>query len=856
MATTAVGFRRGDTNDNNSFAGVTGEIVADLGNGGNIDDGKATIILHRGDGIAGGIRMAREDFANLTDQAIYNLVTYEPSAEGSAVTGLLYNDLRNIKTQTQSAYRSNTETILKTDYSIASKDGHDLSTYLITGTSEQITNQAPGGGPYVATTTLNNLTSDGDDVIRVLAFKYWLANINTSYLATGTYTYQGQPYTLTGNTLAYSNMSNVNTADLATSGSGHSGLDLAYANLTNVGYQTIVDYIDAGYELDQNPVKLQNYEWVDNKKTYIDPYGNNENAAYPNAQAMIDYCSFIGQNYANTRLDNIVDWRIASAKDNVYKINVDIEDGGSGYSDTGSASLITTNIAHPDGGYVQIKVRKVDDNGVILEASLEYDRLYANSPLSPSIYTDPVNGAMFTIYSPYEEDEDHQITGYIPTYAGKLMLTDLSNSDIKNSSNTTVGSIKYTWTEEGGALTYIDSVIGQLSDSTTQTAGSFSVERETTGVEAKISSSDLTSSATATQTVGTSLSDLAVTVATFESQFVNTPASGIYTFTFDGSDWYYDSNVVTIANYGISFTGTPVANDEISVDYANSKMSSVVVTKNNAYLNKNEPDETFDSDHELMNRGEIVDYVGVEIQQAIQTAISTAVVFKGVVADETLLPTTGQTNGDLYWITAFSANPPAGMIAGRSGSAIWNENLTPADWSYEQDNQNAPDDITLEYHTTATAQVLSVKRAGAHNGKPNALVIESDGLYVKTPVEVPELPVLTQQITIAQTTGSSLTNVSVTQATFESLISTAGSYIFLYDDTTDPSNPGWYLSGTLVDMTNYGITYTGTPVNGDAITVTLNNASGVYHLYAQNVNGTMQYSWVNDALLAVTTQNS
>lgn len=856
MATTAVGFRRGDTNDNNSFAGVTGEIVADLGNGGNIDDGKATIILHRGDGIAGGIRMAREDLANLTDQSIYNLVTYEPASEGSAITGLLYNDLRNLKTQTQSAYRSATENILKTDYSIASKDGHDLSTYLITGTSEQITNQAPGGGPYVATTTLGNLTSEGDDVIRVLAFKYWLANVNTSYLATGTYTYQGLPYTLTGNTLAYSNMSNVNTADLASSGSGHSGLDLAYANLTNVGYQTIVDYIDAGYELDPNPVKLQNYEWVDNKKDYIDPYGNNETTAYPSAKAVMDYCDFIAQNYATTRLDNIVDWNMASATQDVYKIDVDVEIGGSGYSDTGSASLILTNIPHPDGGFVQIKIRKVDDNGKILEASLEYDRLYASSPLSPHIYSETVNGARFAVYSPYEEDADHQITGYIPTYAGKLMKTDLSNSEISNNTSTTVGSIKYTWTESGNTITSVDSVIGQLSDSTTNTAGSFSVEKETTGVEAKLSSTDLTSSAIVSQTAGTSLSNLAVVVATFESQFTNPPASGLYAFTFDGSDWHYDGNVVTISDYGITFTGTPTASDEITVSYASSKISSIAVTKNNAYLNKDEADETYDSDHELMNRGEIVDYVGVEIQQAIQTAISTAVVFKGVVADETLLPTTGQTNGDLYWITAFSSNPPAGMIPGRSGSAIWNENLTPADWSYEQDNQNAPDNITLEYHTTATAQVLSVKRAGAHNGKPNALVIESDGLYVKTPVEVPELPVLSQQIAIAQTVGSSLSNITVTQATFESLISTPGNYAFTYDDTTDPSNPGWYLSGTLVDLTDYGIAYTGTPVNGDEITVTLSGTSGVYHLYAQNINGSMVYSWVNDALLAVTTQNS
>ena len=65
MSTTAVSFRKGNTEENNSFAGVAGEIVADLG-ANSQDTSNATIVLHTGNGAAGGIRMAREDLNNIT----------------------------------------------------------------------------------------------------------------------------------------------------------------------------------------------------------------------------------------------------------------------------------------------------------------------------------------------------------------------------------------------------------------------------------------------------------------------------------------------------------------------------------------------------------------------------------------------------------------------------------------------------------------------------------------------------------------------------------------------------------------------------------------------------------------------
>lgn len=74
------------------------------------------------------------------------------------------------------------------------------------------------------------------------------------------------------------------------------------------------------------------------------------------------------------------------------------------------------------------------------------------------------------------------------------------------------------------------------------------------------------------QTAGTGLTDLAVNEATFTSQ------TGLQfeTFEFDGADWLRTtespSAVVDLADYGITFTGTPVANDVISVAQQDSQL--------------------------------------------------------------------------------------------------------------------------------------------------------------------------------------------------------------------------------------------------------------------------------------------
>ena len=74
----------------------------------------------------------------------------------------------------------------------------------------------------------------------------------------------------------------------------------------------------------------------------------------------------------------------------------------------------------------------------------------------------------------------------------------------------------------------------------------------------------ITSVARAEQTVGSSLSDVSVNKTTFETQITST---GNYNFTFDGTDWSFGGNVVVLADYGITYSGTPVADDVITVIY-------------------------------------------------------------------------------------------------------------------------------------------------------------------------------------------------------------------------------------------------------------------------------------------------
>ena len=112
------------------------------------------------------------------------------------------------------------------------------------------------------------------------------------------------------------------------------------------------------------------------------------------------------------------------------------------------------------------------------------------------------------------------------------------------------------------------------------------------------------------------------------------------------------------------------------------------------------------------------------VDDKFDTAITEAVVFQGIVADQTLLPSSGNTNGDLYWITEFVSPAPAGMTVGDSGAAIWNAKLATPQWQYTEDAIYQPDDATIELNANAK---LSVKLSNSAN---NSLTTDANGLIV------------------------------------------------------------------------------------------------------------------------------
>ena len=113
------------------------------------------------------------------------------------------------------------------------------------------------------------------------------------------------------------------------------------------------------------------------------------------------------------------------------------------------------------------------------------------------------------------------------------------------------------------------------------------------------------------------------------------------------------------------------------------------------------------------------------VDDKIDSVISEAVVFKGIVANETLLPASGNNNGDMYWITAYSDNPPAGMTPGVSGSAIYKKpEGQVGEWNYTQDSIYQPDNNSIELDANGQLSVMVSETAN------NSLVKNNDGLYV------------------------------------------------------------------------------------------------------------------------------
>lgn len=79
-------------------------------------------------------------------------------------------------------------------------------------------------------------------------------------------------------------------------------------------------------------------------------------------------------------------------------------------------------------------------------------------------------------------------------------------------------------------------------------------------------------------------------------------------------------------------------------------------------------------------------------------------------------------------------------------------------------------------------------------------------------------------------TSTGITGASVSVVDFQYMVQdTAGSYVFEF------SNDEWTLNSDVVDLTQYGISYTGTPTNGDDITVTYTASTWTDYIAASSL---------------------
>ena len=110
------------------------------------------------------------------------------------------------------------------------------------------------------------------------------------------------------------------------------------------------------------------------------------------------------------------------------------------------------------------------------------------------------------------------------------------------------------------------------------------------------------------------------------------------------------------------------------------------------------------------------------VDDAIDEVLTKAVVFKGVLGNQTELPTEGNRNGDMYWIKEFVEPVPPGMLAGHTGTAIYNGTLE--EWQFEKDEVYDPDEQTIIFNRAGQLAVQLSQE------EYNNIEIKEDGLYL------------------------------------------------------------------------------------------------------------------------------
>lgn len=173
--------------------------------------------------------------------------------------------------------------------------------------------------------------------------------------------------------------------------------------------------------------------------------------------------------------------------------------------------------------------------------------------------------------------------------------------------------------------------------------------------------------------------------------------------------------------------------------------------------------------------------------------------------------------GDKYnWMEYYEDRYPDAIVAGGK-NLLGDEEEDPYEY-YDEDLNNGLFRLANWINSTST-----------RDGDPTGQSLDTPVFYQTMDVvwnkdkiyynaDGSEHPIIIEQGTKIEDTStieSSLTNMAINKNIFIDKVGNSefGSYAFLYSDS-------WYLNGILVDLADYGISFTGTPTEGNSLTVT------------------------------------
>ena len=177
--------------------------------------------------------------------------------------------------------------------------------------------------------------------------------------------------------------------------------------------------------------------------------------------------------------------------------------------------------------------------------------------------------------------------------------------------------------------------------------------------------------------------------------------------------------------------------------------------------------------------------------------------------------TTVTAKGDKYnWMEYYEDRYPDAIVSG--GKFILGDDEEDEYDNYEEDLNNGLFRMAKWINSTATSEATGQ----AFDTPVYYQTMDTSWDRNKTyyTADGQERPVVTEEgvsIEDTSTSDSALTNLTINKNTFISNAGSGnfGSYAFLYSDN-------WYLDGELASLSDYGISFSGTPVENNSLTVT------------------------------------